>query len=97
MGQGSACTPCRKDELGSSAKLEYAGEDMDNAQVGISIGLAVKGLSKISELKKGFDGLKGKIAEAKKAITSLDNTKLSNLSSQIREPKSTFRRTYDKF
>lgn len=58
---------------------------MDNAQVGISIGLAVKGLSKISELKKGFDGLKGKIAEAKKAITSLDNTRLSNLSSQIRE------------
>ena len=42
---------------------------MDNAQVGISIGLAVKGLSKISELKKGFDGLKGKIAEQKKAIT----------------------------
>ena len=27
---------------------------MDNAQVGISIGLAVKGLSKISELKKGL-------------------------------------------
>lgn len=39
---------------------------MDNAQVGISIGLAVKGLSKISELKKGFEGLKGKIAETKK-------------------------------
>lgn len=58
---------------------------MDNAQVGISIGLAVKGLSRISELKKGFDGLKSKIAEAKKAITSLDNTRLSNLSSQIRE------------
>lgn len=47
-------------------EVEYVGEDMDNAQVGISIGLAVKGLSKISELKKGFEGLKGKIAETKK-------------------------------
>nr|DAO37703.1 MAG TPA: minor tail protein [Caudoviricetes sp.] len=55
--------------------------------VGISIGLAVKGLSQISELKKGFDGLKSKISQAKNAVTSLDSAKLSNLSAQIKSAR----------
>ncbi|WP_103604092.1 phage tail tape measure protein [Campylobacter concisus] len=55
--------------------------------VGISIGLAVKGLSQISELKKGFDGLKSKISQAKNAVTSLDSAKLSNLSVQIKSAR----------
>ena len=60
---------------------------MDNSQIGISIGLAVKGLSQISELKKGFDGLKSKISQAKNAVTSLDSAKLSNLSAQIKSAR----------
>ena len=60
---------------------------MDNSQIGISIGLAVKGLSQISELKKGFDGLKSKISQAKSAVTSLDSAKLSNLSAQIKSAR----------
>ncbi|WP_315510104.1 phage tail tape measure protein [Campylobacter showae] len=55
--------------------------------VGISIGLAVKGLSQILELKKGFDGLKSKISQAKNAVTSLDSAKLSNLSAQIKSAR----------
>lgn len=55
--------------------------------VGISIGLAVKGLSQISELKKGFDSLKSKISQAKNAVTSLDSAKLSNLSVQIKSAR----------
>ena len=60
---------------------------MDNSQIGISIGLAVKGLSQISELKKGFDGLKSKISQAKNAVTSLDSAKLSSLSAQIKSAR----------
>ena len=60
---------------------------MDNSQIGISIGLAVKGLSQISELKKGFDSLKSKISQAKNAVTSLDSAKLSNLSAQIKSAR----------
>ena len=59
----------------------------NDTAVGISIGLAVKGLSQISELKKGFDGLKSKISQAKNAVTSLDSAKLSNLSAQIKSAR----------
>ncbi|WP_169766773.1 phage tail tape measure protein [Campylobacter curvus] len=61
---------------------------MRDEAIGISIGLAVKGLSQIDSLKRGFAGLKSGASEAKKAIATLDKTKLSNLQASIRETKS---------
>lgn len=52
--------------------------------VGISIGLAVKGLSKINSLKSEFSKLKSVINDAKSAIFKFDDFKISGMQTQIR-------------
>ena len=52
--------------------------------VGISIGLAVKGLGKINSLKSEFSKLKSVINDAKSAIFKFDDFKISGMQTQIR-------------
>ena len=60
---------------------------MQEEALGVTIGLVIKGITQLGELKKGFKQINESISETNKALKMFDNQKLTNLQHSLREAR----------
>ena len=60
---------------------------MQEEALGVTIGLVIKGITQLGELKKGFKQINESVSQTNKSLTAFDNQKLTNLQHSLREAR----------